>query len=175
MERTKQQVRGRRDPESKASLTMLIRIMEFPGGSRPDSPRQKLLDRGVARALEAGAEVKSVYIQDGDLPTCVGNCEFEDGIAPCAGNTLGKVTSQHILLIATPDDSDGHTSRNRKRLGWADHLIRVVLSGLNRMVSGLTGLLLAFASWLAALSSQIRDPSPAHKSQAKGIVNGHYE
>jgi hypothetical protein len=31
MERTKQQVRRRRDPESKASLTMLIRIMEFPG------------------------------------------------------------------------------------------------------------------------------------------------
>ncbi len=62
--------------------------------------------------------MKSVYMRDVDLPTCMDDCEFEDGIAPCAGNTREKMASRHILLIATPEHSKGHTSLSNKPLDW---------------------------------------------------------
>ena len=150
---------------------MLIRIVAFPGSSRPDSLRQMLIDRGITRALEAGAEVKSVYTQHAELSICVDDCEFEDEVLPSAGNTREEMSSHHILLIATPENSGDTTSRNKKLLGWADHLIRGALSGLNRMVSGLTGALFALARWLGTMRSHIPDPCRTHKSQAKRIVD----
>jgi len=45
---------------------MLIRIVAFPRKSHPDSLGQEQLERAIVRALEAGAEVKSVYAQNAD-------------------------------------------------------------------------------------------------------------
>ena len=84
---------------------MLIRIVEFPGSCCLDSPRRELLDHGVARALEAGAEVRSVYIRDAGLAILLDGCEIEFDVGLCEGESPDGIESHHLLLIATPQSN----------------------------------------------------------------------
>ena len=84
---------------------MLIRIMEFPRSCCPDSSRLKMFDRGVACALHAGAEVRSVYMPDAGLAICRDGLEVEFEMPLCGEDGRDGIESRHILLIATPESN----------------------------------------------------------------------
>lgn len=136
-------------------MTTRIRIAVFCGISRLDSSKQKLLDRRVAGALEAGVEARSVYVQAFDLPICGDDREVENGIPLCAGSAREEMASHHILLIATPEYNGRRTALLKNLLDWFDCLIGGAGSGLDRMVNRSAAIVPALAVRLGAIRSQI--------------------
>ncbi len=155
-----------------------IRIAAFPGSSGFESPKQKLLDGSVACALEAGAEVRSVYLQDADLPFSVDDVEDEDGIPSSAGNGRELIAFHHVLLIATPEPGGERTGPLENAIDWVrrvrggagsclGHLVNKSASLISPLVSHLDEIRLQMA-FRRALIKLGADAVPDANNRLKG-------
>lgn len=129
-----------------------IRIVGFPGASDLEPPMQRLLDGSVASAINAGAEVRSIYMQDADLPFCVDDGEDEDETLSCAGIRRKGAASHHVLLIATPELDSGRTRPFENALNWVRRVGASAGSCLGRLVSKSASPIL----WLVGCLDEIR-------------------
>ena len=97
---------------------MRTTILAFSGSSRRESLNQKLLDRAVVGAREAGAEVTQIRLLDYELPIYDGDWEAEHGV-PRNAQVLQELIGVHDgLLIATPEHNGGYTALLKNVLDW---------------------------------------------------------
>ena len=97
---------------------MRTTILAFSGSSRRESLNQKLLDRAVVGAREAGAEVTQIRLLDYELPIYDGDWEAEHGV-PRNAQILQELIGAHDgLLIATPEHNGGYTALLKNVLDW---------------------------------------------------------
>src|SRR5258708_8007129 len=96
----------------------MIKILAFSGSSRRDSLNQKLLDRAVLGAREAGAEVTPIRLSDFALPIYDADWEAEHGLPEGAQKLKALLASHRGLLIATPEHNRGFTPLAKKALCW---------------------------------------------------------
>jgi NAD(P)H-dependent FMN reductase len=127
----------------------------FPGGSDLGPSKQKLLDGSVASAINAGAEVTSVYMQDVDLPFCIDDGEYEDGFPSCAANNRKDIASHHILLVATPERNDERIGPLENAINSVKHVSESAGSRLGRLVSESAWLISRLVSRLDEIRLQI--------------------
>src|SRR5260370_27526788 len=86
----------------------MIKILAFSGSSRRDSLNQKLLDRAVLGAREAGAEVTPIRLSDFPLPIYDADWEAEHGLPEGSQKLKGFLAGHQGLLIATPEHNRGY-------------------------------------------------------------------
>ena len=95
-----------------------IKILAFSGSSRCDSLNQKLLDRAVLGAREAGAEVTPIRLSDFALPIYDADWEAEHGLPESAQKLKALLAGHPGLLIATPEHNGGYTALFKNALDW---------------------------------------------------------
>jgi chromate reductase, NAD(P)H dehydrogenase (quinone) len=93
-------------------------ILALSGSSRRDSLNQKLLDRAVLGAREAGAEVTPIRLSDFALPIYDADWEAEHGLPEGAQKLKALLASHRGLLIATPEHNGGYTALLKNALDW---------------------------------------------------------
>src|SRR5258707_2230522 len=95
----------------------MIKILALSGSSRRDSLNQKLLDRAVLGAREAGAEVTPIRLSDFALPIYDADWEAEHGVPEDAERLKALLAGHRGLLIATPEHNGGFTPLLQDGLG----------------------------------------------------------
>ncbi|NTX19643.1 NADPH-dependent FMN reductase [Burkholderia cepacia] len=97
---------------------MSIKILAFCGSTRSGSFNQKLLEIAAQGALESGAQVTHVHLNDYVLPFYDGDLERESGL-PEAAKALQKLVKEcDALLIASPDYNGGYSAVLKNSLDW---------------------------------------------------------
>ncbi len=96
----------------------MIKILALSGSSRRDSLNQKLLDRAVLGAREAGAEVTPIRLSDFALPIYDADWEAEHGVPEDAERLKALLAGHRGLLIATPEHNGGYTALLKNALDW---------------------------------------------------------
>src|SRR6202023_3072682 len=96
----------------------MIQILAFSRSSRRASLSQKLLDRAVLGAREAGAEVTPVRLSDFALPIFDADWEAEHGVPESAQKLNALLAGHHGLLTATPEHNGGYTALLKNALDW---------------------------------------------------------
>src|SRR5260221_2692773 len=95
----------------------MTKILALSGSSRRDSLNQKLLERAVLGAREAGAEVTPIRLSDFALPIYEADWETEHGVPEGAQELKALLASHRGLLIATPEHNGGYTPLLQNALG----------------------------------------------------------
>ena len=96
----------------------MIKILALSGSSRRDSLNQKLLDRAVLGAREAGADVTPIRLSDFALPIYDADWEAEHGLPEGAQKLTALLAGHRGLLIATPEHNGGYTALLKNALDW---------------------------------------------------------
>src|SRR5258707_12822916 len=96
----------------------MTKIIALSGSSRRDSLNQKLLDRAVLGAREAGAEVTLIRLSDFALPIYDADWEAEHGVPEGAQKLKALLAGHQGLLIATPEHNGGFTPLLKNGVGW---------------------------------------------------------
>src|SRR5260221_14758385 len=96
----------------------MTKIIALSGSSRRDSLNQKLLDRAVLGAREAGAEVTPIRLSDFALPIYDADWEAEHGLPEGAQKLKGFLAGHQGLLIATPEHNGGYTASLENAPDW---------------------------------------------------------
>lgn len=96
----------------------MIKILALSGSSRRDSLNQKLLDRAVLGAREAGAAVTPIRLLDFALPIYDADWEAEHRLPEGAQKLKALLAGHRGLLIATPEHNGGYTALLKNALDW---------------------------------------------------------
>ncbi len=96
----------------------MTKILALSGSSRRDSLNQKLLERAVLGAREAGAEVTPIRLSDFALPIYDADWETEHGVPEGAQELKALLAGHRGLLIATPEHNGGYTALLKNALDW---------------------------------------------------------
>jgi chromate reductase len=134
---------------------MRTTILAFSGSSRRESQNQKLLDRAVVGACEAGAEVTRIRLLDYELPIYDGDWEAEHGV-PSNAQILQELFGAHDgLLIATPEQNGGYTALLKNVLDWVSRPKEEKPFSLSYIANKSAALVSASAGHLGGIGSQL--------------------
>ena len=134
---------------------MRTTILAFSGSSRRESLNQKLLDRAVVGACEAGAEVTRIRLLDYELPIYDGDWEAEHGV-PRNAQILQELIGAHDgLLIATPEHNGGYTALLKNVLDWVSRPKEEKPFSLSYIANKSAALVSASAGHLGGIGSQL--------------------
>ncbi|PAJ80844.1 NADPH-dependent FMN reductase [Burkholderia ubonensis] len=97
---------------------MSIKILAFCGSTRSGSFNQKLLDIAAQGALESGAQVTHIHLNDYPLPFYDGDLERESGLPEAAQALQKRVKECDAVLIASPDYNGGYSAVLKNSLDW---------------------------------------------------------
>ena len=94
------------------------RILAFAGSTRRDSWNQRILDIAAAGAVDAGATVTSILLQDFPLPLFNQDIEAEEGHS-ANSHALKKLFTEHdALLLACPEYNSSITPLQKNVIDW---------------------------------------------------------
>lgn len=134
---------------------MRTTILAFSGSPRRESLNQKLLDRAVVGAREAGAEVTQIRLLDYELPIYDGDWEAEHGV-PGNAQVLQELIGAHDgLLIATPEHNGGYTALLKNVLDWVSRPTEKKPFAPSYIANKSAALVSASAGHLGGIGSQL--------------------
>ena len=134
---------------------MQSKILAFSGSSRRDSLNQKLLDKAVLGALDAGGDVSKVRLLEFQLPIYDGDWEAEHGLPQGARTLKTLIAEHHALLMATPEHNGGYTALLKNALDWASRPTDSDPSGLGAFAGKIAAVVSASPGLLGGVRSQI--------------------
>lgn len=132
----------------------MVRILAMSGSSRRGSVNQKLLDRAVAGARDAGALVTAVRLADYDLPIYDGDLELERGVPDGARTFQAAVAEHDAFLIATPEYNGGYTPLLKNAIDWLSRPLADGRSGVSLLSGRMAALVSASPGILGGIRSQ---------------------
>ncbi|HEY9397659.1 MAG TPA: NAD(P)H-dependent oxidoreductase, partial [Burkholderiales bacterium] len=96
----------------------LPRILAFAGSARRESLNRKLLNIAVQAAIEAGAAVTVLDLNDYPLPIYHGDLEAREGL-PGNARKLKQLFLEHQgLLIASPEHNASVSALLKNTIDW---------------------------------------------------------
>jgi len=150
---------------------MSVRILALCGSGRRGSLNQKLLDRAVEGARDAGAEVTLISLRDLQLPFYDGDLEAESGLPAAVAGLKAQLAAHDALLIATPEYNGGYTALLKNALDWASRPTETDRSGLGSVAGKPAALISASPGALGGIRSQTALQIVLHKMGVMVIPN----
>jgi NAD(P)H-dependent FMN reductase len=97
----------------------MIKILAFAGSGRKDSVNKKVVAIAAKGAMEAGAEVTIINLEDFDMPIFNEDLEAQQGM-PVAAQAFKELMISHDgFLISSPEYNSSYSSLFKNAIDWA--------------------------------------------------------